>query len=79
MNIETDFAFACIIGDSLVTGAHQLARPPKAWALLRFWVSILFCKKKTGRILGLVWLKFAVGQMVLKHPMGPLKSPIPQN
>ena len=43
-------------------------KAPKAWALLRFWVSIRSYKKQPvkkiwGRILGLVWLKFAVAPL----------------
>ena len=43
-------------------------KAPKAWALPRFWVSIRSYKKQPvkkiwGRILGLVWLKFAVAAL----------------
>ena len=45
--------------------AATAGKVPKAWALSRFWVSILSCKKQTvkkilGKILDLASLKFAV-------------------
>ena len=48
----------------LLRGATA-GKAPKAWALPRFWVSILTCKKQPvkkiwGRILGPAWLKFTV-------------------
>ena len=46
-------------------GPATAGKAPKAWALPRFWVSILSYKKQPvkkilGRILDLAWLKFAV-------------------
>ena len=48
--------------------AATAGKAPKAWALIRFWVSIRsykkqLVKKKWGRILGLAWLKFAVASL----------------
>ena len=48
--------------------AATAGKAPKAWALLRFWVSIRSYKKQLvkkiwGRILGLAWLKFAVASL----------------
>ena len=52
-------------------GPLWLARPPKAWALPRFWVSIRSYKKQPvkkiwDRILGLAGLKFAVATQHIK-------------
>ena len=48
--------------------AATAGKAPKAWALPRFWVSILSYKKQPvkknwGRILGLAWIKFAVAAL----------------
>ena len=45
------------------------SKTPKAWAFPRFWVSIRSYKKQPVtknwvRILGLVWLKFAVASLI---------------
>ena len=48
--------------------AATAGKAPKAWALLRFWVSIRSYKKQPvkklwGRILGFAWLKFAMAAL----------------
>ena len=53
------------------------SKAPKAWALPKFWVSIRSYKKQPvkkiwGRILGLAWLKFAVGVIYHLTPMTAL-------
>ena len=53
--------------------AATATKTSKAWALPKFWVSIYnFYKKQPvkkirGRILGLVWLKFAVAALQLQY------------
>ena len=59
-------------GLHICSRAATVGKAPKAWALPRFWVSILSYKKQPvkkfwGRILGLAWLKFA--KVALKRIM----------
>jgi hypothetical protein len=62
---QNNSVISCREPQGCYKGAPQLERPPKAWALPRFWVSILSYKKQPvkeiwDRILGLAWLKFAM-------------------
>ena len=58
------------VSKSILIKSATAGKAPKAWALSRFWVSIRSYKKQLvkkicSRILGLVWLKFAMMPLLM--------------